>query len=119
MFALGGATRIYLAVGATDLRKGFEGLYGLVRSRLGCDPHTGHLFVFCNATRTRIKVLHFDGSGLWLCAKRLERGCFRWPEEKEVHRVKVSAEEFSMLLGGLDPGSTCQRQWWRVEVKQG
>ena len=82
MLSLGaGARRVYLAVGATDLRKGFDGLYGLVRSRLQEDPMSGQLFVFCNAGRTRVKALYFDGSGLWLCAKRLSKGRFDWPEE--------------------------------------
>ena len=70
---------MYLAVGATDLRKGFDGLYGLVRSRLEEDPMSGQLFVFCNAGRTRVKALYFDGSGLLLCAKRLAPGRFDWP----------------------------------------
>ena len=74
---------MYLAVGATDLRKGFDGLYGLVRSRLEEDPMSGQLVVFCNAGRTPIKALYFDGSGLLLCAKRLARGRFDWPEEIE------------------------------------
>lgn len=115
MLALGGATRIYLAVGGTDLRKGFDGLYGLVRSKLESDPSTGHLFVFCNATRTRIKALHFDGSGLCIFAKRLERGRFRWPAEPGVNRVSVRWEELSMLLGGMDPGLTTRRKWWRAD----
>jgi hypothetical protein len=60
----------------TDMRKGFEGLYGLVRDRLSCEPLSGHLFLFCNAQRNRLKVLVWDGSGLWVCAKRLEKGRF-------------------------------------------
>jgi transposase len=64
MFGIGAATKVYLAVGSTDMRKGFEGLYGLVRERLGCDPLSGHLFLFANARRTRVKVLVWDGSGL-------------------------------------------------------
>ncbi len=56
MFGLGPATRIYLAAGVTDMRKGFEGLYGLVRDRLSCEPLSGHLFLFCNAQRNRLKV---------------------------------------------------------------
>lgn len=76
MLSLGaGARRVYLAVGATDLRKGFDGLYGLVRSRLEEDPMSGQLFVFCNAGRTRVKALYFDGSGLWLCAKTHASHC--------------------------------------------
>jgi transposase len=74
MLALGAATRIYLAVGATDMRKGFDGLLGLVQQRLQADPLSGHLFLFCNRPRTRLKALYWDGSGLWVCAKRLERG---------------------------------------------
>ena len=116
MIALGGATRVYLAAGVTDLRKNFDGLYGLVRSKLESDPHSGHLFVFCNRTRTRIKVLHFDGSGLWICAKRLEKGRFRWPGGEEARRLSVGAEELAMLLGGMDPGATKRRKWWRSET---
>jgi len=77
MIPLSPATRVFVVTGATDMRKGFKGLYGIVASRLGMDSTSGHLFVFCNATRTRIKVLTWDGSGLWLCNKRLESGRFR------------------------------------------
>jgi transposase len=84
MFGLGPATRIYLAVGAIDMRKGFNGLYGLVRDQLGQDPLSGHLFLFTNRSRTRIKALVWDGSGLWVCAKRLEKGRFAWPSAPEV-----------------------------------
>jgi transposase len=56
VFGLGPATRIYLAAGVTDMRKGFEGLHGLVRHRLLCEPLSGHLFLFCNAQRNRLKV---------------------------------------------------------------
>ena len=112
MFGLSPATRIYLAVGATDLRKGFEGLYGLVRDRLLCEPTSGHLFLFSNARRNRIKVLHWDGSGLWLCAKRLERGRFSWPgEDAQAVRVTVSQEELSLLLGGIDLAQTRRKNW--------
>ena len=69
-----------MAVGATDMRKGFEGLYGLVRDRLQLEPLSGHLFIFCNKASNRLKVLFWDGSGLWVCAKRLERGRFSWPD---------------------------------------
>jgi transposase len=107
VFGLGTETRIYLAVGATDLRKGFEGLYGLVRDRLWCEPMSGHLFLFCNARRNQIKVLYWDGSGLWVCAKRLEKGRFSWPgEDEQAVRVTISQEELSLLLGGIDLAQT-------------
>src|ERR1019366_8071964 len=102
MFGWGGATRIYLAAGATDMRKGFEGLYGMARDRLLCDPLSGHVFLFANAQRNRLKLLFWDGSGLWVCAKRLEKGRFRWPQATgEETKVVLSHEELTLLLGGI------------------
>ena len=114
MFGLGPATRIYLAAGATDMRKGFEGLYGLARDRLLCEPLSGHVFLFCNAQRNRLKLLFWDGSGLWVCAKRLEKGRFRWPKAPEGQaKVVLSHEEFALLLGGIDLVQTERRRWYR------
>jgi transposase len=86
VFGLGLATKIFVAIEAVDMRKGFEGLYGLVRDQLGQDPLSGYLFLFSNRTRTRLKALVWDGSGLWVCAKRLEKGRFRWPAASEKQR---------------------------------
>jgi transposase len=100
VFGLGPATRIYLAAGVTDMRKGFEGLYGLVRDRLSCEPLSGHLFLFCNGQRNRLKVLVWDGSGLWVCAKRLEKGRFSWPQLGDAQgKVILSHEELSLIIG--------------------
>jgi len=118
VFGLGAATRIYLAVGSTDMRKGFEGLYGLVRDQLGLDPLSGHLCLFCNKGRNRLKVLYWDGSGLWICAKRLERGRFSWPSDGEDSaRVTLSQEELSLLLGGIDLTRTRRKNWYRKEAE--
>ena len=118
MFGLGAATRIYLAVGSTDMRKGFEGLYGLVRDQLGLDPLSGHLCLFCNKGRNRLKVLYWDGSGLWICAKRLERGRFSWPNDGEHSaRVTLSQEELWLLLGGIDLTRTRRKNWYRKEAE--
>ena len=118
MFGLGAATRIYVAVGSTDMRKGFEGLYGLVRDQLGLDPLSGHLCLFCNKGRNRLKVLYWDGSGLWICAKRLERGRFSWPSGGEDSaRVTLSYEELSLLLGGIDLTRTRRKNWYRKEME--
>ena len=114
MFGWGPATKIYLAAGATDMRKGFDGLYGLVRDRLSAEPLSGHVFVFTNARRNRLKLLFWDGSGLWVCAKRLEKGRFRWPQAagKET-RVLLSHEELALLVGGIDLAQTRRRGWYR------
>jgi transposase len=117
MFGVGAATRIYLAAGATDLRKSFEGLYGLVRDQLLCDPLSGHLFLFTNVQHNRLKLLFYDGSGLWVCAKRLDRGRFHWPEgDRPSDKVVLTAEELALLLGGIDLQQTERRRWHRVAV---
>jgi len=113
LFGVGLATKIYLAVEAVDRRKGFEGLYGAVRDQVGHDPLSGHLFLFTNKTRTRLKALVWDGSGLWVCAKRLEQGRFRWPEAAGRHSVTMRSEELAMLVNGLDVKQTRQRKWYR------
>ena len=120
MFGFGPATRIYLAVGATDMRKGFEGLYGLVRDQLRCEPLSGHVFLFCNKQHNRLKLIVFDGSGLWVCAKRLEKGCFRWPEAGDPQgKVVLSHEELSLLLGGIDLAKTKHKRWYRKASSEG
>ena len=114
MFGLGPATKIYIAVEAVDMRKGFDGLYGLVRDQLGQDPLSGHLFLFSNRTRTRLKALVWDGSGLWVCAKRLEKGRYHWPAAREQQRsITMRAEELSMLVNGLDLKEAQPRKWYR------
>jgi transposase len=115
MFGLGPATRIYLAAEATDMRKGFEGLYGLVRDRLECEPLSGHVFVFSNAQRNRLKLLFYDGSGLWVCTKRLDRGRFRWPKA-EGEKVLLSHHELTLLLDGIDLIDTRRRPWHRAST---
>jgi transposase len=114
MFGLGPATRIYLAVSAIDMRKGFNGLYGLVRDQLGQDPLSGHLFLFTNRSRTRIKALVWDGSGLWVCAKRLEKGRFAWPSAPDVGGIVMRPAELAMLINGLDfTQAKSRRNWFR------
>jgi transposase len=99
------------------MRKGFEGLYALARDRIGEDPLSGHVFVFCNGPRTRVKVLYWDGSGLWVCAKRLEKGRFTWPEEAEGYvRVKLAREDLVLLLGGIELDRTRRKGWYRRET---
>jgi len=113
MIALTPATRIYLAAGATDLRKSFEGLSDLVTHQFKEDPLSGHLYVFANRSRNRIKLLYFDGSGTWVCAKRLGAGCFAWPKTDAPGALRILAEELTLLLSGIDLEKTRTRPWWR------
>ena len=113
MFGLSLATKIYLGVEAVDMRKGFDGLFGLVRDHLGQDPLSGHLFLFTNRGKNRLKALLWDGSGLWICAKRLERGRFHWPASTTSQlSVVMRPEELAMLLNGLDLAQAQERKNW-------
>ena len=93
MFALNRTTRVLLKIEATNLRLGFDGLYGEVVSILTQDPPSGHVFGFCDRARTKVKLPTFDGSGLWGCAKRLEGGRFAWPQsgESEIDILALQA----------------------------
>ena len=117
MLGFGSATRVYLAIGATDMRKGFEGLFGIVRERLLIDTLSGHVFVFCNARKNRLKILYWDGSGLWICSKRLEKGRFSWPGQGDENgKVRLSQEQLTMLLGGIELAKTRRKNWYRKEM---
>lgn len=113
MISLSSATRIFIVTGATDMRKNFNGLYGIVRNQLNLDPTSGHVFVFCNRPRNRLKLLLWDGSGLWVCAKRLERGKFSWNWPTENASVPVGHESLSLLLGGIDLSQAKAKKWYR------
>ena len=124
MLSPGPATKVYLAAGATDLRAGFERLSVLVQAVLEQSALSGHLFVFCNATRTRIRILYWDGTGLWLLTKRLERGRYAWPaveaDQAEAaatapRRLTLPHSELLLLLSGIDLSQTQRRDWWRRE----
>lgn len=118
MISLPPSVRIFLAPGATDMRKQFNGLERAAREVIQQNPLSGHLFVFCNRRRDRLKILVWDRSGYWLLAKRLERGTFAWPQvgDKDGKGIEMASEEFAALLGGLDITQLARRRWWRREA---
>lgn len=101
MIGLRPGTQVWVAAGVTDLRKGFDGLAALVQQTLSEDPFSGHLFVFRGRRGDMVKLLWWDGDGLCLLAKRLERGRFVWPQALSG-TVHLSAAQLSMLLEGID-----------------
>lgn len=103
------STKVHVAVGATDMRKGFGGLHALVAGVLRGDPLSGHWFVFCNGRRTTLKILFWDGSGFWVCAKRLERGTFSFPQEG---RTEITHGELACLVHGLEVNKV--KDWRRM-----
>lgn len=102
MLMLPPAVRVFVSLGPADLRRGFDGLAALTGEVLRQDPLSGHLFVFWNRRRDRVKVLFWDRSGYVLWYKRLEKGRFRFPTSEEATSVEVEASELMLLLEGLD-----------------
>ena len=107
-------TRVYLALEPVDMRKQYDGLWTLASQHLGLDPKSGALFVFTNKTRDRIKLLHWDGSGVWVLAKRLEQGRFSWPIGAGTDARKLSLEPsaLTLLLDGIDLKDGAKKAWY-------
>ncbi|HKW00494.1 MAG TPA: IS66 family insertion sequence element accessory protein TnpB [Vicinamibacterales bacterium] len=112
MLTLSPAIRIYLATGATDLRRSIDGLSALVRERLTLDPLSGHLFLFRNRRGDRLKILVWDRSGFWVLYKRLEQGTFAWPAEPDPAPVEMRSADLLLLLAGTDLAHTRRRRWY-------
>jgi transposase len=106
------AVRIYVATGATDLRRSIDGLAALVRERLDLDPLAGHLFLFRNRRGDRVKILAWDQSGFWVFYKRLERGTFAWPAEADGAPVTLRSGDLLLLIAGVDLAHTRRRRWY-------
>lgn len=110
---------MFLVAGATDMRKSFNGLAGIVRERLQADPMSRHLFFFCNRHRNRMKVLVADESGMWVLSKRLDRGTFAWPAASgDTTRVEYREEQLALLLRGFDADGLHARPWRRRVLQQ-
>ena len=117
MLSIPRTTRVFLATSPTDMRKGFDGLFALVENVIREDPFSGHLFVFRNRKRDRLKVLWWDTDGLAIFYKRLERGNYQFPTDSAVSksgptssRCEIRSDELSLLLAGIDLGSVKRRQ---------
>jgi transposase len=114
MLSFSGSLNVFVAVEPCDMRKGFNGLYAAVTERLGEDPKGGALFVFCNRRRTRIKILYWDGTGLWVLIKRLEQGTFAWPKhvEPQITKLSLAPQALAMLTDGVDLRGAKLRPWY-------
>ena len=99
MFSFPNKTKVYLAVKPVDMRKSFNGLWSEASEQLKEDPFSGALFVFTNKRRDRIKVLYWDGSGVWICAKRLEKGRFTWPNGSDSRKLSLTGQSLGDVAG--------------------
>src|SRR6185369_13903513 len=114
MLSFTGGLKVFVALEPVDLRKSFSGLEGLVSERLGEDLRQGALFVFTNRRHSRLKILYWDGTGLWLLIKRLEQGTFSWPKvvDPGTVKLKLAPEALVMLTDGIDLRGGRMRPWY-------
>lgn len=117
MLSFSGSLKVFVAVGACDMRKGFNGLQALVAEHLGEDLKNGALFVFSNRRHTRIKISCWDGTGSWVLSKRLEQGTFSWPKHlaPETTKLKLTPQALAMLTDGVDLRGAKLRPWYERE----
>jgi transposase len=107
---LSAAVRVFLCTRPTDMRKSFDGLSGLVQECFGEGLLTGHLFLFLNRRRDRLKILYFDRDGLAIWYKRLESGSFEMPRVAQGDGVELQPAQLAMILSGIDLSSARQRK---------
>lgn len=112
MLSIGTGAKVFLVAGVTDMRKSFDTLAAVVRDVALANPLSGHLFVFCNRRRDRLKVLVWEESGFWLLAKRLESGTFSWPESSQGS-VEYNTAELAAMLAGLELSGRRRKRYQR------
>jgi transposase len=110
-----GSMKVFLALEPADMRKSFTGLWALTVNILKDDPSSGSLFVFTNKRRNRVKILYWDGTGLWVMIKRLEQGTFNWPKGIDVEngKLELAPEALALLLDGVDLRRGSLRPWYQ------
>jgi transposase len=115
MLTFPGSLKVFIAMEPVDLRKSFTGLWAVTSNVLKDDPSSGSLYVFTNRRRNRVKILYWDGTGLWVMIKRLEQGTFNWPKGIEVRngKLQLSAEALALLLDGVDLRRGSLRPWYQ------
>jgi transposase len=119
MISLPHPVRVFLHAPATDLRKGFDALSGLVITAFSQDPTSGHLFLFVNRRRDRLKILYWDRDGLAIWYKRLEKGSFQLPAvAPDAVSIEMSATQLTLILSGIDLGSARQRKRYQRPAPQ-
>ena len=115
MLSLPPSVRLFACTQPTDMRRSFDGLARMVSEQIEQDPLSGHLFLFCNRRGDRLKILYWDRDGYCLWYKRLESGTFRFPESNQTS-IEITAEQLSLILGGIDLASVRRRRRYRRVV---
>lgn len=116
MLTFSGSLKVFVAVEPCDMRRSFNGLHNAVVNQLHEEPKSGAIFAFINKRHTLLKILYWDGSGIWILAKRLERGTFAWPRSADVSegKLRLNSTALAMLLDGIDMRDGCRRAWYQI-----
>lgn len=118
MWAFPRSVRIFVAVEPVDMRKQYDGLWSAAQLQLGEDPKQGAVFCFTNRERTRLKLLYWDGTGVWVLAKRLEQGRFSWPVPSEAKRkLTLAPEALALIVSGVDLKTATLKPWYERDEK--
>lgn len=114
MLSLASSQKVYLALEPVDMRKQYDGLWALVEQHLKIDPFGRALFVFMNKDKNRVKILHWDGSGVWVFAKRLEKGRYSLPAATldDPKKIDLTPEALTLLLSGIELENTYKKAWY-------
>jgi transposase len=115
MLTFSGNLRVMICLETVDMRKSFHGLAAVVRESLGGDPLDGSVFLFTNRRRNLIKLLYWDGTGLWVMAKRLEKGTYSWPQQTsgDQRSLRIEPTALAMLTDGIDLRDGVRRAWYQ------
>jgi len=116
MIQLTPSTKIFIAIEPLDFRKGIDGISSVIKAEFSKDPMAGSVFVFINRRKTGVKLLSYDGSGFWLCSKRLSKGVFWWPKSKDEKLALIDAKKMMMLLWGANPEKAPVYEEWKKVI---
>ena len=116
MLSFSGSLKVFVAVEPCDMRRSFNGLHDAVSTTLMEDPKSGSIYAFTNKRRTLLNLRYSEGTGIWILAKRLERGTFSWPKASDVKdgKLRLNSTALALLLDGIDMRDGCQRPWYEI-----